>query len=207
MGALHRVHVYMQRINASGAVQWTANGVQVDAATTDVQSLAISPSAGNAIVFYSDDNSRILGQRLDGSGSNLWSAGGETIRPSSADFLQEIVATADSASAIASWGYFGAMASGLGAQYVDATGAVQWGAGGTTLWTGDFTLFANDLEIAPLPGQAAGFAWVVGGANVQEVYAQRVDGSGTPVLDGERPAARHGHGSSVSGPRRPDRDR
>jgi hypothetical protein len=75
------VDIYVQRINASGAVQWTANGVALCAATGDQQLPAItSDGAGGAIVTWYDgrsgSNDDIYAQRVNASGAEQWTSDG-----------------------------------------------------------------------------------------------------------------------------------
>lgn len=75
---------FVQKLNAVGAPQWAANGVQVSASAgtpADVDPLLCSDGEDGCIVLWYDD--RVAGagpgfyiQRLDGAGAEQWTAGG-----------------------------------------------------------------------------------------------------------------------------------
>ena len=75
--------VYAQRVNASGAAQWTADGVAL--CTEDggsVQPQIISDAAGGAVVVWTDY--RLLGadlytQRVNAAGTVLWATNGTEV--------------------------------------------------------------------------------------------------------------------------------
>ncbi|MEK9138788.1 MAG: hypothetical protein AAB393_16825, partial [Bacteroidota bacterium] len=76
--------IYAQRINSSGAVQWTANGVAISTATNDqVYPTIVSDGAGGAIITWHDSrsgtNADIYAQRINGSGGVQWTANGVAI--------------------------------------------------------------------------------------------------------------------------------
>ena len=85
-------HIYAQRINASGTVQWTVNGVGVCLASNK-QRLPKLASDGNsgAIITWQDlrsiNNQNIYAQRINSSGNSLWNIDG--VEVSTANFVQE----------------------------------------------------------------------------------------------------------------------
>jgi hypothetical protein len=73
--------IYAQRINASGAAQWTANGIIVcnDASTQSEPQLAARVSGGTIIIWTDDRNTfqqDIYAQGIDAAGNTLWAANG-----------------------------------------------------------------------------------------------------------------------------------
>jgi len=85
----NRHHVYVQHVNAAGAVQWTQNGVQTSLSTSELQmSHTVAPlaDAGGVIVFYQVTNlgqteDGLGGQRISAAGERLWGANGINFRP------------------------------------------------------------------------------------------------------------------------------
>ena len=75
--------IYAQRIDASGAPLWTADGVAVcTAAQTQSNPELISDGAGGAIVTWRDRRSGsydIYAQRIDAGGTPLWTADGVAV--------------------------------------------------------------------------------------------------------------------------------
>ena len=75
------VDIFVQRINAAGVPQWTANGVALCTAAHDQTGPKITPDgAGGAIVVWSDyrsnTNNDIYAQRIDATGAVQWTANG-----------------------------------------------------------------------------------------------------------------------------------
>lgn len=74
--------IFAQRVDATGAVLWTTDGVPIstEAANQAVPSI-VSDGAGGAIIAWSDDrtccfNTDIYAQRIDASGTVLWTPNG-----------------------------------------------------------------------------------------------------------------------------------
>lgn len=75
--------IYAQRINSSGVVQWTANGVAICTATAYQQSsVIINDGSGGAFIVWVDPrsgNTQLWGQRVNSSGVVQWTANGNAI--------------------------------------------------------------------------------------------------------------------------------
>jgi hypothetical protein len=70
--------IYAQRVGSGGSVQWTTNGVAVCTATNHQQNPEmIAADAGCVIIAWNDyrpgTNSDVYAQKLDASGTKLWS--------------------------------------------------------------------------------------------------------------------------------------
>jgi hypothetical protein len=99
--------VYAQRVNASGAVQWAANGLAICTETGGQENpILISDGAGGAIVSWQDSRGGsydIYAQQVSASGTVRWMAGGVALCTATAD-QQWPGATADgSGGAIIAW--------------------------------------------------------------------------------------------------------
>lgn len=73
--------VYAQKINFTGQVQWTLNGVAVSTATRDQENVAItSDGAGGAIIAWQDGrnlvDTDVYAQKINSSGSSQWDTDG-----------------------------------------------------------------------------------------------------------------------------------
>jgi hypothetical protein len=69
--------IYAQRVNGSGATQWTLNGVALRIGAVNQHAPAImTDGAGGAIVTWQVDGGEIYSQRLNGAGASQWTAGG-----------------------------------------------------------------------------------------------------------------------------------
>ncbi len=121
--------IYMQRINNQGTSLWASNGISVYTMSGSLEDLQIVPDGnGGAIIACIDDNSifTLVTQRLDSTGTKLWTTGGVSVFESTSIISNLVIAD-------------------------DGTGGV------VLVWTDD----RIDLE--------------------PDLYAQRVDSSGTPV--------------------------
>ncbi len=77
--------VYAQKFNASGAAQWTSNGVVVCSATGDqINARIVSNGVGGAFVTWEDEragtsNTDIYAQNINDDGTPAWTADGKVI--------------------------------------------------------------------------------------------------------------------------------
>lgn len=75
--------IYIQKLNGSGVAQWTANGVRLTNTASTPGGLVIAPdNAGGAVVAWHENRSThndIYVQRIDASGTALWTADGLNI--------------------------------------------------------------------------------------------------------------------------------
>jgi hypothetical protein len=171
--------VYAQRVNASGGVLWTADGVAVCTVYPEQEFLDIAPDgAGGAILSWTDTRAGahdVFVQRVGAGGSPLWSANGVALTVVAGSFEPRIVPDG-SGGAIVTW-Y--TMNSDIRAQKVNAAGAVQWTAGGVVV-CGD----PNGQREPVLVGDGAGGAVVVWrdnrnqGPSFYDIYAQRLNAAG-----------------------------
>jgi hypothetical protein len=168
--------IYAQRVNASGVVQWAANGVAICSATGDQYFPAIvSDGAGGAIVTWEDYGLYVHAQRVDASGAVQWSDGG-VVLSTATGYVQNSRGIFDGAGgAIVTWQGFNGSDLDVYAQRVDASGAVQWTTDGVAICTA-----TGDQEHPAITSDGAGGAivtWDDGRGN-QDIYAQRVIASG-----------------------------
>jgi hypothetical protein len=170
--------IYAQRVNASGAVQWAANGVALCTATGDQYSPRIvSDGAGGAIVTWEDLSLYVHAQRVNASGAVQWATGGVVLSKATATQWNSRSISDGAGGAIVTWQGYNSSASNyeIYAQRVDASGALQWTTDGVALCTA-----TGDQEHPAIASDGAGGAivtWDDGRGN-QNIYAQRVNVSG-----------------------------
>lgn len=174
--------IYCQRIDSSGAVQWTANGVIV-ASTIGTQSNPKLRSDENngAIISWQDKRSGIdydiYAQWVNGSGAMQWAANGVVVcnaggSQSAIDMTDEGI----SGGVIISWKDLRSGVSDIYAQKVDTNGAVQWASNGVAVTT------ANYPQVNPnAVGDGSGGAIIVWQDSVGgswDIYSQKLNSGG-----------------------------
>ncbi|MGD1047581.1 MAG: T9SS type A sorting domain-containing protein [Candidatus Krumholzibacteriaceae bacterium] len=172
--------VYVQRVNASGTVQWTADGVAVCAAAGDQYAYAIaSDGAGGAIVGWFDNRSGsydIYAQRVDASGAAQWTANGVALCTAAGTQYSPAILSDGAGGAIVTWYDHRSGNYDIYAQRVNASGTVQWTANGVALCTA-----ARDQYSPIIASDGAGGAivsWYDQRSGNYDIYAQRVNASG-----------------------------
>lgn len=102
--------IYAQRIDASGAVLWTADGVPAASGAGDQECHQIAEDGcGGAIVAWihnPDGTSDIMAQKIDGSGSPAWPSGGVPVCTIGVDVTKIVMAGNDDGTAIVAWDDF-----------------------------------------------------------------------------------------------------
>lgn len=180
--------IYVQRVNASGAVQWTANGVPIGSAINDQSSPAlVADGAGGAIVTWQDSRSGnydIYAERINGTGSILWIFP-TVVCGAGANQLSPTIASDGGANTVITWMDNRNGNSDIFAQSLNASGVTQWVANGVSVCTA-----ANAQNTPTIVSDGAGGAIVTwydfrNGAN-NDIYAQRVGilGSALWTADG-----------------------
>lgn len=178
-------NIYAQRINASGVVQWTTDGVPVCTAANNQNAPVIaSDGAGGAILAWYDYRlggpyAQIYAQRVNAAGSVQWTADGIPIALPGSQSAPAITADGAGGAVIAWMGSPSLTSWDIYAQRVNASGAVQWTIDGVLLCT------ATGDQYNPVIGSdgsgGAVVAWEDSRSGAWAVYAQRVNASGGTV--------------------------
>jgi hypothetical protein len=172
--------IYAQRVNASGATQWTTNGVVLCNAVDDQYEPVIVPDAsGGAIVAWYDNRSAldfdVYAQRVNASGVIQWTANGVAIciQPN-AQYLVNLVSDGAGGVLVAWQDERTGVAADVYAQRVNAFGVIQWTADGMPLSTNP----SNQVVPAAVADGSGGamVAWQDERTGQVDVYAQRVEG-------------------------------
>jgi FlgD Ig-like domain len=172
--------IYAQRVDASGAVQWTTNGVALCTAARDqLDPTMVSDGAGGAIITWVDyrqlSHEEIYAQRIDASGTVQWTANGVYVDGNN-DVLAAIVEDG-SGGAIIAWEDFAITA--VRAQRVNASGATQWLVPTQVCYAVDTS--GGHFPIISDGAGGAIIAWQDTrnqGVSQEDIYVQRVNGSG-----------------------------
>jgi hypothetical protein len=175
--------IYAQRVNASGTVQWTTNGVALcTAAGVQSHPQIISDGAGGAIVTWHDERSGnnydIYAQRVNASGAVQWTVNGVALCTATSNQAFPTIMSDGAGGTIVTW--HDARSGNnydIYAQRVNASGAVQWTTDGVPLCTA-----MGDQQVPTITSDGAGGAivtWHDGrSGNNYDIYAQRVNASG-----------------------------
>ena len=179
--------IYAQRLNGAGVALWAPNGVVICSAPGDqIYPQIVSDNHGGAIVAWTDSrngNWDIFAERVDGSGVLQWesaaalctAAGNQTTYGMTPSLISD-----GSGGAIATWTdeRTGNATSDIYAQRVNISGVVQWAANGVAL-----CVAGGGQSVPTIVSDTAGGAIVTwfderNGAANDDIYAQRVNGSG-----------------------------
>ena len=118
--------IYVQRIDGGGSVQWTGNGVAVCTASNGQYYAYLDrDGSGGVLISWMDDRTgvyQIYVQRLNGSGSTLWTGNGVELTARPSYQYDPRVVSDGTGGAIVSWHDI----SNVYAQRVDSGGSVQW---------------------------------------------------------------------------------
>jgi predicted lipoprotein with Yx(FWY)xxD motif len=174
--------IYAQRINASGTVQWTADGVVISTAVNEQYDPTItSDGTGGAIITWTDYRnglSDIYAQRINASGTVQWTADGVAICTTTGDQYAPTIVSDGSGGAIITWYDTRSGNYDIYVQRINASGTVQWTTNGVAICT------ASNTQTEPtIVGDGAGGAIITwydyrSGTNY-DIYAQRISASGT----------------------------
>ncbi len=176
--------IYAQRVDQSGKPQWTTDGVVICAAGQDQLSLQLIPDeSGNpsgAIMVWVDwrnypgNGTDIYAQRIDGSGTVLWTAHGVQVCGASG-FQTDVHAVMDcSGGAIVTWrDHRNGSDDEVYAQRIDPSGNMLWEPDGVNL----SVEAANQLETRVVCDEngPAIVAWEDLRSGHEDVYAQMID--------------------------------
>jgi hypothetical protein len=182
--------IYAQRIDISGTVKWTVNGVAVCTAdTTQFYPAVVSDGFGGSIIVWPDyrnaPGSDIYAQKLDKNGTPLWTADGIQVCGAAGDQSLTQITTDMAYGAIITWrdtrvGY------AIYAQRVNGLGVVQWTTDGEAICTASGTHY--EPQIVSDDSHGAIVTWRDGrGGSDTNIYAQRIDLDGLVqwTVDGE----------------------
>ncbi len=173
--------IYAQRVNSSGAVQWTGNGVLIcNAAGLQIGSQIISDGSGGAIITWEDRRTErdIYAQRVNGSGAAQWTANGIVVCNQAGIQTDVQLTNVTGGAALLTWSDYRNSPGDIYAQKINAAGAVQWTANGVAVSTA-----TNDQSVPALVSDGADgaiIAWQdLRTALDYDVYSSRLYANGT----------------------------
>jgi hypothetical protein len=173
--------LYAQRVNASGAAQWTVDGVAICSHTgNQTRAVAIALGAGESIVAWQDGRNGaddIFAQRVGATGAGAWTGGGVGLcTMTGAQTVPSIVSDAASG-AIVSWQDARSGTADVYARRINSTGTPQW--------TLDGVLMCGQANAQTLPvivtdgASGAIVAWEDYRVSPSDIYAGRIMANGS----------------------------
>ncbi|UCF05337.1 MAG: hypothetical protein JSV33_15705 [bacterium] len=192
--------VYAQRVDASGAVQWTENGVviSIEPGSQLTPQITTDGTGGAIITWVNEGNTYegIYAQRIDASGTSQWTDYGVAIctEGNDAELLEELrIISDDAGNALIMWEDYRSGNAEIYAQRIDVSGTIQWATFGMAIcsYTGDH----SESQLCTDGAGGAIVAWKETRDGNDEIYAQRIDGNGTfPWGGGGRALYRYSDG-------------
>jgi hypothetical protein len=192
--------LFAQRLDGSGTPQWTIDGIPVCEATGNQHNpYLVSDGSGGAIVAWSDQRGggSIFAQRLDGSGASLWTLDGISLSQSGASMgvIGGVISPDGAGGALLAWRWGSSLfTTDIYAQRLTPSGGFLWGSLGVAVCTA-----ANSQSFPSIVADGSGGAvisWEDGRSGAPtfdvDIYAQRVDASGTPMWTPDGVALRAG---------------
>ena len=170
--------VYGQRLNGSGVSQWTANGVAVIATTGDQWNGGLLQDGQSGGVFYSFDwrsgSADVYAQRVNSSGTTVWTANGIQICGAAADQYATNVTSDGSGGGFVTWvDSRSVVSTDVYAQHLTRQGSLVWTANGVPVCTA-----AGNQSVPVIAVDASGgafVAWMDQRGSDRDIYAQHVD--------------------------------
>ncbi|MCX6739776.1 MAG: hypothetical protein NTZ49_00930 [Candidatus Parcubacteria bacterium] len=169
--------VYAQKIDSSGTVQWTANGVAISATTNNQEGPQIIADGSNgAIIVWEDfrnSNGDIFAQKVNSSGTPQWTANGVAISIASGEKYKQKLVTDGSGGAIIAWIYSNPPNSRLYAQKIDSAGSISWRVNGENVAPAQGS--DSGINIVSDNNQGAILAWEYNYITEHYVFAQKIN--------------------------------
>jgi len=180
--------IYGQRIDGSGIVQWTANGLAICNEATDDQTdlQIIGDGSGGVVVTWVDlrnngaTGSDIYAQSINSAGAVQWAANGIVICDAIDDQDKPVIESDGSGGGIIIWEdnrNSGATSSDVYSQKVNSAGVVQWAANGIVVCNNNKR--QRRVHSSPANNGAVLVTWEDRRNNPDDIYIELIASDGT----------------------------
>ncbi|MBU8923120.1 MAG: T9SS type A sorting domain-containing protein [Bacteroidales bacterium] len=178
--------IYAQRINSSGTALWAEDGEQVcDAGWDQTELQIVDDRRGGAVVVWQNyhvpGEIDIFAQRIDSMGTTQWSEAPLCVA-SGLQYEPQIASDGKGGGAIVTWtdDRSGVYTYDIYAQRIDGTGTIIWATDGIALCTAAGNQHTPQI-VSDYSGAVSGaiVVWVDTRNGNNDIYAQRIDPSGT----------------------------
>ncbi len=175
--------LYAQHLDGAGVAQWSAGGIAVcvEPSDQDVHRL-IPDGAGGVIIGWADDRASdldIYAQRLSSIGALQWAVEGMPVSTAFHHQSGMQMVSDGAGGAIFGWSDLRFYNYDIYAQRIDANGAQSWIPDGVAICVQPE--FRNLYDVVPDGAGGAVFAWQDSRDGTEDIYSQRLDGSGTAL--------------------------
>lgn len=177
--------VYVQRLNGSGAAQWTANGLAVcTVAGSQYSPVVVNDGANGLIVTWEDYRgglADLYAQRVIAGGTAQWNPNGAVVNNSAGDQTFPQMISDGAGGAIVTWQDTRAGAANVDiyAQRLAPNSAALWATAGAPVCAATASQYVPRLASDGSGG--AVIAWEDFRASNTDVYAQRIYANGAPA--------------------------
>jgi hypothetical protein len=178
--------VYAQHLASDGTQLWTAGGVALTVVGTSKGFAAITTDGvGGVVVAWQDPRNGdydIYAQRLNASGTPLWTGSGVRVTSAVGNQTDVSIAGDEAGGVFLAWidsRNFGVSSYDVYAQHLDGAGNSLWTSGGVIVC--DATGIQNTVGIVRDSFGIPVVAWIDQRTGVGDVFAQRLNGTGAGI--------------------------
>lgn len=177
-------NIYAQRINSSGVVQWTVNGVSVCGATNNQSAIDMKYIGSSGLVLsWKDDRvnaNEIYAQLVSLSGTAQLATNGIKLSNALKSLSPNVISDGNGGAIIA-WQDSTTLGWDITSQKINSTGAIQWAAGGVSVSNAnDDQLYVSQVHDG---NGGAIYAWEDHrNGTDNDIYAHHLYNNGTPIV-------------------------
>lgn len=170
--------LFVQRIDKDGYALWAANGIDISPfpITVEAPVVMIPDGSGGAIIAWQDYRvtyDDIYAQRIDASGTVLWTVDGVPICTEANYQISPVIVSDGSGGAVIAWHDMRPVGGGIYAQRILSGGTVDWTPGGVMV--SDESRNMSDLRIVESNYGSTILVWA---DNRPHQYAQKLSSNG-----------------------------
>jgi hypothetical protein len=173
---------YAQRVTGGGTTQWNTIGVPVRAGGTGYDGAILPDGSGGAFIAWTDGRgsySDIYAQRVSASGDTLWTLNGIPVCTAPYNQIEPVIVSDGAGGFIVAWQDSRTDQGDIYAQRIDASGARQWAANGVAVCSAPYAQAGQRMVSDGAGGAVIAWADIRSGGSY-DIYAQRIDASGSP---------------------------
>jgi len=172
--------IYVQKIDSTGSIQWTSNGIRIcNANGIQNKPQICTDMNGGAIIVWQDYRGGIpdiYAQRINSAGTAQWTADGVAICTATNEQFYPVICSDGLGGAIIIWPDNRTGNKDIYAQRINAAGTTLWGTNGISICSSIGNQTKPQLVCDGMGG--AIITWEDGRGVDEDIYAQRINSSG-----------------------------